>query len=97
MSKTILTVATAVVFGAVSTAAMAGDALGQGDSSNYGQPHAVTAATAQTVRAPVADIAEPATNPNRPRGILAARAQQDARLSVAPGTQAFDDSVYRAN
>lgn len=97
MNKTLSTVTTAVVFGALSNVAMAGDALDAGDSSNYGQPHAATAAIAQTARASVADIGEAAAYPNRPQGVPAARAQQDDRLPVVAGRQAFDSTVYRAN
>lgn len=97
MNKTILTVATAIVFGALSNAAMAGDTLDAGDSTNYGQPHAATVRTEQAARAPVADIGEAAAYPNRVQSVAAARAQDGARLPIVAGTQAFDSTVYSAN
>lgn len=97
MNKTILTAAIAIVFGSLSNAVIAGDALDQGDSANYGQPHAAPVAIVQPTRASVADIGDAAAYPDRLRSVQPARAQREDRLPVAAGTQAFDASVYGAN
>lgn len=98
MNKIILTLTTAIAFGAVSSAAMADTALELGESGNYGHPHAAASAPVQTAQqATVAAQGEAAAYPNVRSGAQLAHTQQPVRSPALAAAPAIVGTPYQAN